>query len=570
MLLLKNILNQIEKIENYEEKKVNFKYQDINTKYKYVYEKSTNEDTLNINFEFIKKELKLELIISNNSNGLNLMKFNVTEKLLKIPISEYKNKENIFFYFKLLNSSYKDDNEYDNEYDDEYDDEDNDLIFFVYNPNNICEIDFFFLTFYEKEHLTLNFLISNDFYSLIQMSTLENNTLELEVYNNQYKNHLLNNNTISINNSISFFLQKTNENPLIICKFNNTNSNKTNFQMFKISFILFFERMLILDEKMEVSFPLHLPGENNKYNIFVNSTEDITLNIYKDMENKFYLKAYYLNTSDINANLNLYKISEVTYNYYHYGNRILIDLKKSEKKFESYLLEIIVKTYEKRNYMFRLTILPELLYKNISEIYPGHTFKIYRFSLNNFPNNTNTMIIISNVTKGFNIYDENTDFFIVHKEDLNSEESFEKTNLIINYDVKVYIYNKIEISFIDDYIPYIFTSYSFEKYDLFDCSKNYYFIFNNLSSQIFVIENQDNVIENKYNLEGIDIYQKKNFRSINEMFDFKESDKINDKFYYCEGIMKIVCEIPRQLKFRYFNNNDNPFFYQFELLYYAL
>jgi hypothetical protein len=194
MLLLKNILNQIEKIENYEEKKVNFKYQDINTKYKYVYEKSTNEDTLNINFEFIKKELKLELIISNNSNGLNLMKFNVTEKLLKIPISEYKNKENIFFYFKLLNSSYKDDNEYDNEYDDEYDDEDNDLIFFVYNPNNICEIDFFFLTFYEKEHLTLNFLISNDFYSLIQMSTLENNTLELEVYNNENKSYLLNNN----------------------------------------------------------------------------------------------------------------------------------------------------------------------------------------------------------------------------------------------------------------------------------------------------------------------------------------------------------------------------------------
>jgi hypothetical protein len=397
MLLLKNILNQIEKIENYEEKKVNFKYQDINTKYKYVYEKSTNEDTLNINFEFIKKELKLELIISNNSNELNLMKYNVTEKLLKISISNYEDGENIFFYFKLLNSSsYKDDNEYDDEY--------NDLIFFVYNPNNIFELqdyyhDPFFLTFYEKENLILTFIVPNNYFILIQMSTLENNTLELEVYNNQYKNHLLNNNTISINNSISFFLQKTNENPLIICKFNNTNSNKTNFQMFKISFILFFERMLILDEKMEVSFPLHLPGENNKYNIFVNSTEDITLNIYKDMENKFYLKAYYLNTSDINANLNLYKISEVTYTYYHYGNRILIDLKKSEKKFESYLLEITVKRYEKKNYMFKLTILPELLYKNISEIYPGYKFKIYRFSLYNFPNNTNTMIIISNVTK---------------------------------------------------------------------------------------------------------------------------------------------------------------------------
>ena len=125
MLLLKNILNQIEEIQNYEEKKVNFKYQDINTKYKYVYEKSTNEDTLNINFEFIKKELKLELIISNNTNGLNLRKYNVTEKLLKIPISNYEDEENIFFYFKFLNFSDKDDNEYN----DEYDDEDNDLIF---------------------------------------------------------------------------------------------------------------------------------------------------------------------------------------------------------------------------------------------------------------------------------------------------------------------------------------------------------------------------------------------------------------------------------------------------------
>ena len=501
MLLLKNILNQIEEIQNYEEKKVNFKYQDINTKYKYEYEIITNEDTLNINFEFIKKELKLELIISNNTNGLNLRKYNVTEKLLKIPISNYEDEENIFFYFKLLNFSEKDDNEYD--------DEDNDLIFFVYNPNKICDIDPFFLTFYEKEHLTLKFKVSNEYYSLIQMSTLENNTLELEVYNNENKSYLLNNNTISTNNSISFFLQNTNEIPLIICKFTNTNSNKTNFQMFKISFFYFFERMIVLDEKMGVDLPLHLPGENNKYNIFINSTEEKTLNIDKNMENKFDLKAYYLNTSDIYASLNLYKISEVKYNYYHYGNRILIDLKKSEKKFESYLLEITVKTYEMRNYMFRLNILPELLYKNISEIYPWYTFKTYRFSLNNFPNNTNTMIIISNVTNGFNIYDEDTDFFIVHKDDSNFEESFEKNNLIINYLYQDGLYNKIEISFIYDYIPYIFTSYSFEKYDLFDCSKNYYFVFNNLSSQIFVIENQDNVIENKYNLEGIDIYQKK-------------------------------------------------------------
>lgn len=235
MLLLKNILNQIEEIQNYDEKKVNFKYQDINTKYKYEYEKITNEDTLNINFEFIKKELKLELIISNNSNGLNLRKYNVTEKLLKIPISNYEDEENIFFYFKFLNFSDKDDNEYN----DEYDDEDNDLIFFVYNPNIIHYIYPFFLTFYEKEHLTLKFKVSNEYYSLIQMSTLENNTLELEVYNNENKSYLLNNNTISTNNSISFILQNTNEIPLIICKFTNTNSNKTNFQMFKISFFFF-------------------------------------------------------------------------------------------------------------------------------------------------------------------------------------------------------------------------------------------------------------------------------------------------------------------------------------------
>ena len=61
-------------------------------------------------------------------------------------------------YFSILNFSDKDDNEYN----DEYDDEDNDLIFFVYNPNIIHYIYPFFLTFYEKEHLTLKFKVSNE------------------------------------------------------------------------------------------------------------------------------------------------------------------------------------------------------------------------------------------------------------------------------------------------------------------------------------------------------------------------------------------------------------------------
>ena len=512
------------------------------------------------------------------SNPPNLLllnhKYNCIESLMMInekgPNKTNNSIDNLITIFNLdINQTYFLKFKFKN--DDCYD------TFFIYNYNitYFIENSFIIEFWHINNYSFINFTVDNTKYNLIEISSNEYNTFNLNIYNKDNQENIDSKNNID-DGYISYILNCTYQKTLINIDWWNYGYEEEYEDDKDIEFDDFNSKEIIisiissdkyniylLKEKKELKIPIHILEENGKKLFFIdlNSSENLNKSsIYLKINNldiDFKIQTYYTNYSQLNNDYS----DTINYEILSSFNYTNVDIDEN-----TYLIKIdkdfinntnsILMEYSYQNYgmlndieVIIIELYPEIINntctKNIKT--ENKTFFIYKQSYNNSDN----LIIYSNQTKHI-IFENNLFSNKILNLYIIPIDIFEKYSLI-KFTI---IGNKNDSNIINFY----FTN---RKINLYNNIFNYESIFVTPEYEtyyIFKLNNpyQKEIVYLDIEYGNLEIY-KNNYKSIDEIFDNEKFIKINDYFEIKENdVYKIICSKPSRFTFRsHIIQNDN-------------